>query len=375
MKKLLESFFENYLSRRNIEKTLAFVTESVITIGTGEHEIAKSKEAFRKLLEAEFTELPEPLPYEIYDYYETDSGENIKNVLAKLRVRLERDGNVTEMKSRLTCTCVKEDNEWKISIIHMSTSESEQEKDSFFPLYYGKNVVGKLTPGSNAKLMELISDSIPGGIMGGYLEKDYPLYTINNKMLDILGYTYEELLAATDEKMLNVIYADDRERVEESIKVQFEKNNEYQIEYRVVGKDNKIIWVNDIGKKIITDDGREAMISIMTDISDRVEKEKQLKYEAEHDPLTRLNNRKNAVRLMEEELKKSNGGHFFICDVDNFKSVNDTKGHATGDNILIQLAVIIQNQAGEDSITARLGGDEYILFFPEKYNGRLQKAE
>lgn len=123
-------------------------------------------------------------------------------------------------------------------------------------------------------------------------------------MLEILGYTYEELIAVTDEKMMNVIYTADQQRVEESIMEQMQEKNEYEIVYRVVGKNNRLIWVNDIGKKIITNDGRKAMISIMTDITEQLKREEILKHEAEYDSLTGLNNRKNAVSLMEKEFNR-----------------------------------------------------------------------
>lgn len=151
-----------------------------------------------------------------------------------------------------------------------------------------------------AMLLDLIEKSLPGGIMGGFLDEGFLLYVINEKMLDILGYTYEELKAETGEKMLNTIYEEDRQMVEESIARQFEEKQEYEVEYRAVGKGGKLIWINDIGKKVITDDGREAMISIMTDISDRIQRENQLKTEAEHDNLTMLYNRKKAVCIIEE---------------------------------------------------------------------------
>ena len=92
-----------------------------------------------------------------------------------------------------------------------------REKGAFFPLYYGKKCIRNIVEGIEEKLTELVTNALPGGIMGGYLEEGYPLYTINNKMLEILGYTYEELIAVTDEKMMNVIYTADQQRVEESI--------------------------------------------------------------------------------------------------------------------------------------------------------------
>ncbi len=369
MRKLLEEFFQHYLTERNLEATLAVLTEDVVSVGTGEHEISRNKGEVRELLLREFEELPNALEYEICDYMQNFSGGgSICTQLAAFNIRLEAENEITEIHTRLTSTCVKDGNEWKIASLHMSTPEHDQEKDAFFPLYYGKSVVGKLSKESEEKLTELVTNALPGGIMGGYLEEGYPLYTINNKMLGILGYTYEELIAVTDEKMMNVIYKADKQRVEESIVEQIQEKNEYEIVYRVVGKNNRLIWVNDIGKKIITNDGREAMISIMTDITEQLKREEILKYEAEYDSLTGLNNRKNAVCLMEKEFNRKAGGYFFICDVDNFKSVNDTKGHLFGDNVLIKLADIMRKQAGDKSILARQGGDEYILFFPADIN-------
>ena len=210
--------------------------------------------------------------------------------------------------------------------LHMSTPTVEQEHQEFFPLRYGRNnSVRKLSSETGEKLMELVSEALPGGIMGSYLEEGYPLYTINDTMLNILGYAYEELVDATNEKMMNIIYPPDQKWVEESIEKQFHEKNEYKVEYRIVGKGGRIIWVSDIGKKIKSEDGRDAMISIMTDVSDRIERENQLIKEAQLDPLTGLYNRKRAISLIEADFLKEKSGTLYICDVDNFKSMNDTK--------------------------------------------------
>lgn len=368
MRKLLEDFFRLYLTERNLDDTLAMTTDNVISIGTGEHEIAKGKSDLRELLKGEFAEIPDSLDYKITDYTEMEIADNVRTMLVKLTVNLEYEGQVTELKTRLSCTCVKINEEWKFSCFHMSTPTSDQEKNKFFPLHFGTRTAGKLTTASDSKLLELISQSIPGGIMGGYLEEGYPLYAINDKMLDILGYTYEELIEATDEKMINTIYAGDQDRVQASIIAGFQAKGEYQLEYRAVGKDYRIIWVHDIGRKIITEDGRHAMISIITDISERKEREHRLKVAAEHDYLTKLYNRKAMRRRIEHEFQKDTDGILFICDIDHFKSVNDTKGHVIGDACLMQLANIIRQRKGPAAIAGRLGGDEYILFFPSSVN-------
>lgn len=365
MRKLVEDFFRYYLTERSLENTLAFVTDEIISIGTGEHEIAKNKAELKALLESEFEEIPNAFDYKISSYTEAKVSETVCQVFANLQVRMEQTTTVIEMCPRFTCTLVKLGDEWKISCLHMSTPTAEQEENMFFPLRYGTNVVGQMSVDSSKKLMGLMAEAIPGGIMGGYLEEGFPLYTINDKMLAILGYTYEELIATTGEKMINMIHEGDRKRVEQEIEQQFSADNEYDIDYRAIGKDGRIIWVKDIGKKIVAEDGREAMISIMTDITERIEREKKLINEAEHDSLTNLYNRKKARSLLNAEFAVREKGTLFICDIDNFKHINDTRGHAAGDDVLKQLASIIQKHVSASCVKARLGGDEYIVFFPE----------
>lgn len=74
MRKLLEKFFQHYLTERNLEATLAVLTEDVVSVGTGEQEISRNKEELRELLLSEFEELPNALEYEICDYMQNFSG-------------------------------------------------------------------------------------------------------------------------------------------------------------------------------------------------------------------------------------------------------------------------------------------------------------
>lgn len=364
MKEFLQTFFWHYLEERDLQATLAMISDNVVSIGTGEQEIARNKEELTALMKLEFQEMPGSLHFQFTDYSEVPLGTDSYSIFARIHVQVEDGDDVIEMNTRFTGVLHLEDTVWKLLSLHMSTPNQVQEEQEFFPLRYGRAAIAKMSSESSARLMELISKSVPGGIMGGYLEEGFPLYTINDKMLGILGYTYEELVAATDEKMMNIIYEEDQKRVEESINQQFLIGNEYEVEYRVVGKGGKLTWINDIGKKIITEDGREAMISIMTDITDRLAYEKRLIHEAYYDPLTGLYNRKKAISLYEEAFAKGQKGTLFICDIDNFKSINDTEGHIDGDQVLTFLAGLISERTRELAISARLGGDEYMLFFP-----------
>jgi len=101
------------------------------------------------------------------------------------------------------------------------------------------------------------------------------------------------------------------------------------------------------------------------DISHLKQLQKEAEFKAEHDPLTSLTNRS---KLKEETKKafiygkKNNIQHtFFFLDIDNFKYINDFYGHATGDDILIEIASRLKQCAKDGDIVARLGGDEFAM--------------
>ncbi len=92
------------------------------------------------------------------------------------------------------------------------------------------------------------------------------------------------------------------------------------------------------------------------------------RYESRHDPLTGLGNRRAFQERLDIEVAKSNryGRSFALCmmDLDGFKAVNDTFGHAAGDEVLRSVAAILQHTRGTDEVF-RIGGDEFAWLMPE----------
>lgn len=90
-----------------------------------------------------------------------------------------------------------------------------------------------------------------------------------------------------------------------------------------------------------------------------------LSYHASHDPLTGLHNRRAFEQILHELLEdvgRNAGEHVLaFIDLDNFKVVNDTVGHAAGDQMLRQLAFLMRRQVRESDVLARFGGDEFAL--------------
>lgn len=110
-------------------------------------------------------------------------------------------------------------------------------------------------------------------------------------------------------------------------------------------------------------------MGILSDISDRKKTEGQTRHLAEHDYLTDLPNRVLALDRLTQALSAARSSHAMLAllfiDIDHFKVVNDTLGHAAGDALLKELAVrLVGCVRGADTVS-RQGGDEFLIIFPD----------
>lgn len=83
------------------------------------------------------------------------------------------------------------------------------------------------------------------------------------------------------------------------------------------------------------------------------------------DHLTQLHSRNYLDQQMAESMKEDEEGTFIIIDIDNFKKVNDTYGHQIGDEIIVQVAKLIQSNIRDTDIGARWGGEELAIYLPK----------
>ena len=109
-------------------------------------------------------------------------------------------------------------------------------------------------------------------------------------------------------------------------------------------------------------------VIVFHDVSHVRSMARQLAYQATHDPLTGLVNRREFERQLEHALHsaKHHDRHHALCflDLDQFKVVNDTCGHIAGDKLLKQLAILMEPKVSDHGVLARLGGDEFgVLLF------------
>ncbi|MDX2762016.1 putative bifunctional diguanylate cyclase/phosphodiesterase [Streptomyces europaeiscabiei] len=128
--------------------------------------------------------------------------------------------------------------------------------------------------------------------------------------------------------------------------------------------DGTVLWTNLTVSLLRDADGRpQYQLALMEDTTERRLLNLRLRYEATHDALTGLPNRTLFFERLEKALAAGDGQRFGLCylDLDGFKTINDSLGHAAGDRLLVEVADRLQSCAtAPGEMVARLGGDEFV---------------
>lgn len=185
----------------------------------------------------------------------------------------------------------------------------------------------------------------------------------------ILGVTPEEYLA--DPNMwMKLTHPDDLQQAREDYASFLETGSPEASDYRMVRPDGRVVWVHD--RSIILRDEHGAPFltqGVMFDITAQKEAEEQVAFMAYHDRLTGLPNRAMFEEHLDFALARAERAGFAVAvlymDLDNFKMLNDTKGHAAGDELLVEIAARLQEATRETDLVARQGGDEFLVLLAD----------
>ncbi|WP_328552115.1 putative bifunctional diguanylate cyclase/phosphodiesterase [Streptomyces sp. NBC_00358] len=138
----------------------------------------------------------------------------------------------------------------------------------------------------------------------------------------------------------------------------------YHVEKAFYRPDGTALWTNLTVSLLRDADGEpQYQLALMEDTTERRLLNLRLRYEATHDALTGLPNRTLFFERLEKALAAGEGQRFGLCylDLDGFKTINDSLGHAAGDRLLVEVADRLQSCAtAPGEMVARLGGDEFV---------------
>lgn len=144
----------------------------------------------------------------------------------------------------------------------------------------------------------------------------------------------------------------------------------------IISQTGEEFAIGDSAAPIRSETGRiMGSVLVFHDVTEERGRAQQLTWQASHDQLTKLFNRKKLVQALAEVIEASRGekSHHILCymDLDHFKAVNDACGHLAGDELLRQVADLWRSKVRQSDVLARLGGDEFGLLI---YNCNLTRA-
>jgi diguanylate cyclase (GGDEF)-like protein/PAS domain S-box-containing protein len=190
------------------------------------------------------------------------------------------------------------------------------------------------------------------------------LLTVNRALCALLGYEAHDLEGMTGAE---ISHPDDVELIEAHLeRARAGLEDSFQLEQRYVHKSGATIWCQISSAAVRDETGQlRYWISQFQDITARKELEVQLSYQALHDGLTGLPNRSLMLDRLSQTIAtaRRNGNQLgvLLLDLDNFKLINDSLGHATGDEVLVRVAQRLQETVREGDTVARFGGDEFVI--------------
>jgi len=193
------------------------------------------------------------------------------------------------------------------------------------------------------------------------------------KMKDVIGRHYTDLIHEDDLDKAQFKFNERRTGKRASINIELKlkcKNNDQTRNF-----DNRLlpIEINSVGVYKSQDKNKDKKFigtyGIARDITDRIEAEEIIRFQAYHDMLTRLPNRTLLKDRLHQAIahakRNKNSLSVMFLDLDRFKVINDTLGHMVGDKLLQAVAMRLRHCLREGDTLARIGGDEFTLLLPE----------
>jgi diguanylate cyclase (GGDEF)-like protein/PAS domain S-box-containing protein len=219
-----------------------------------------------------------------------------------------------------------------------------------------------------SRLVQEVLDTTPNLLCLINVETDVYNY-VNHEFSDFFGVSCEEMLHLGPAFMRGRVFPPDLEIFTKHNLQLFENlsNDVIQSEFRLIDWHGDPKWIsfrslvfqrNDLGET-------KLVLFVGQDITQFKENEERLRFLSIHDQLTSLYNR----HYFEEEIiRLERGRHYpigtIMADVDGLKNINDTYGHAAGDQLLIQTAAIFRSCFRAEDVVARVGGDEFSALLP-----------
>ena len=212
-----------------------------------------------------------------------------------------------------------------------------------------------------------------------YAQDEKGRYTLmNQSYAQLKGMSIQDMIGKTDDDIQKNQFVEKQIVTQETDLFKLPKKR-FIREESVTAASGEVIWVQTVKVPINIHDG-SALLAVSTDITERKQYEDEIKFQANHDALTGLPNRRMFNEDLTNQLEKAKTEASQIAimflDLDRFKYINDTLGHDVGDLLLIEVSrriEILLKKRHPGAEIYRLGGDEFTILLPH-YNATNSEA-
>ena len=185
----------------------------------------------------------------------------------------------------------------------------------------------------------------------------------------ILGFSADEWMADPG-LWLKQLHPHDRAETvstEERLLMPGHEDTTYSETYRLLHRTGATVWLRDDAMALWDQEGRATWHGVLVNVTREKQLEERLEHLAFHDPLTGLPNRQLFHDRVGHALGRRKRGEMAVLfiDLDNFKTVNDSFGHACGDEVIVAVADRLRSCARSEDTAARIGGDEFALLLED----------
>jgi len=213
-----------------------------------------------------------------------------------------------------------------------------------------------------------LMDNLPGLAYRCLYDEHWTMKFVSNGCADLTGYTPDELIDNRVTSYAALIRNDQNDRLVGEVEAAIGSAELFSLEYPIERKDGQEIWVWERGRAVVDED-ELVLEGIIIDITDRKLLEDELSERATRDALTGLLDRREATRLLDEEISRARRYQrplaLLWIDLDHFKQVNDKMGHMAGDAVLRGLSQLLSTKVRQVDLVSRFGGEEFVVVLPE----------
>lgn len=378
------AFIEKSLVSHEIDAVLSLFTEDVMGIGMGAQGVVRCKADMRPILLNTRSDVDDTRTTVQYSnmqirYY----GGDYANICATVTINTEIREKLQKSHIGQCASLRKIEGEWKINMVQATPLSVDIQEIDAYPLSFAEDEIEKY------RMQEQFSNIMQHNVIATY-------------KIDFELGRYEDYIA-NSEYSVPVKRGDDYEReifraannmLDGETRLQFIQTfsianltkcyhsgqTDVTLDYESLQPDGERLWLRS-NMHLFTDIKSHLKGYLyLFNIDEQKQQELRLTQQAELDLMTSVYNKETTRKKIELAIQlysMPNTCAFFMFDLDYFKQINDTYGHAKGDEVIRKLADILKESFRKEDIIGRLGGDEFCVFYTGKnyYETLTKKAE